>query len=583
MKIRSILAAILLITGTFTATEYRVSTSSGFTSALSSIKAGDTITILNGTYTNWAIAFNATGTQAAPILLRAETVGGVILSGTSSMKIGGKYLIANGFKFTNGYITSGSVIEFRNSSGSYSSYCRLTNTSIVDYNNPDTTTDNVDSKWVSIYGKYNRVDHCYIKGKRNLGTTLVVWRPDTTANYAQIDSNYFGPRPLLPTWVGSNGAETIRMGTSDYSLSSSYSIVEHNYFEMCNGEIETISNKSCNNIYRYNTFVSCQGTLTLRHGNKCSVYGNYFFCNHKTNSGGIRIIGEDHKVYNNYISGGSGSSFKSALTIMNGYYNSALSGYYQVKRALVAFNTFVDNVNNFNIGAHSDTSGSQVPLDCVIANNIVYGTSSPLVAFNDTPINMTWIGNIFFGATTGFTTFPANNFNVDPKLQSADSYGIRHLSSSSPAINAALGTYDTLIVDMDGQTRDAKKDIGADEYSTATALIVPMNAASTGPRTTTTGISDGIKTGNVNFRLMQNYPNPFNPATTLRYSIPQRGNVSLKVFNSLGKEVKELVNQEQPQGTYQIRFDASALASGVYYSTLCFNGMTATQKIILMK
>jgi poly(beta-D-mannuronate) lyase len=583
MKIRSILAAFLLTTVVLTATEYRVSTSSGFTTALSSIKAGDTITILNGTYTNWTIAFNATGTLASPILLRAETVGGVILSGTSSMRIGGKYLIVDGFMFKNGYIASGSVVDFRNSSGTYSSYCRLTNTSIVDYNNTDTTKDTIDSKWVSVYGKYNRVDHCYLKGKRNLGTTLVLWRPDTTANYAQIDSNYFGPRPLLPTWVGSNGAESIRMGTSDYSQSSSYSVVEHNYFEQCNGEIEIISNKSCNNIYRYNTFVSCQGTLTLRHGNSCSVYGNFVFGNHKTNSGGIRIIDADHKVYNNYISGLSGSSFKSALTIMNGYYNSALNEYYQVKRALVAFNTFVDNVNNFNIGAHSDTSGSQVPLDCVIANNIVYGTSSPLVAFNDTPINMTWQGNIFYGATTGFTSFPANNFNVDPKLQSADATGIRHLSSSSPAINAALGTYDTLLVDMDGQTRDTQKDIGADEYSTAAAVIVPMTATTTGPRTTTTGINDGLKSGDLNFRLMQNYPNPFNPSTTIRYSIPQRGNVTLKVFNSIGKQVKELVNQEQPQGTYQIRFDASALASGVYYSTLCFNGMTATQKIILMK
>ena len=583
MKLRTILAAIIFTTVVITATEYRVNSSSGFTTALSSIKAGDTITILNGTYTNWAIAFNATGTQAAPILLRAETVSGVILSGTSSMKIGGKYLIVDGFKFANGYITSGSVIEFRNSSGSNSSYCRLTNSSIVDYNNTDTTKDSVDSKWVSIYGKYNRVDHCYLKGKRNLGTTLVLWRPDSTANYAQIDSNYFGPRPVLPSWVGSNGAESIRMGTSDYSQSSSYSIVEHNYFDQCNGEIEIISNKSCNNIYRYNTFVSCQGTLTLRHGNKCSVYGNFIFGNHKTNSGGIRIIDADHKVYNNYVSGGSGSSYKSAITIMNGLPNSPLSGYYQVKRALVAFNTLVDNYYNFNIGAHDDTTQSLVPTDCVIANNIVYGTKYTLVAFNDTPSNMTWQGNIIYGATTGFTTFPANNYNVDPLLQSADATGIRHLSSTSPAINAALGTYDTLLVEMDGQVRDTKIDIGADEYSTAAALIVPMTATTTGPRTTTTGVNDGFKSGDLNFKLMQNYPNPFNPSTTIRYSIPQRGNVTLKVYNSLGKQVKELINQEQPQGTYQVKFDASSLASGVYFSTLQFNGLTATQKLILMK
>jgi poly(beta-D-mannuronate) lyase len=583
MKFRFILAAFLILPLMLCATEYRVNTPSGFTSALSNVKAGDTITVLNGTYSNWAIGFYATGTQTAPILLRAETVGGVILSGTSTLRIGGKYLIVNGFMFTNGYITSNSVIDFRNSSGSYSNYCRLTNTSIVDYNNADTTKDSIDTKWVSMYGKYNRVDHCYLKGKRGLGTTLVLWRPDTTANYAQIDSNYFGPRPLLPTWVGSNGAESIRMGTSDYSQSSSYSIVEHNYFDQCNGEIEIISNKSCKNIYRYNTFVSCQGTLTLRHGNSCRVYGNFFFGNHKTNSGGIRIIDADHQVYNNYVSGLAGSSYKNALTMMNGIPNSPLNGYYQVKRAIVVFNTLVDNYYNVNIGAHDDTTQSLVPTDCVFANNIVYGTKNPLVVFGSTPGNMTWQGNIFYGTSTGFTTFPANNFNIDPLLQSADATGIRHLSSASPAIDAAIGVYDSVLVDMDGQPRGTKKDIGADEYSTASAIIVPMTATTTGPRTTVTCINDNLKTGDLNFRLLQNYPNPFNPSTTIRYAIPQRGNVVLKIYNSLGKEVKVLVNQEQPQGAYQVRFDAAALASGVYFSTLNFNGQTATQKLILMK
>ncbi len=466
---------LVLIVSYLQAAEYRINTTAGFTAALASVQPGDTITMLNGTYNNWVLAFTANGTSTANIYLRADSIGGVILTGASSLSIGGQYLVVDGLTFTNGYVASGNVIEFRNSSGVGSTYCRLTNTSIVDYSNPDTT---IDSKWVSLYGYHNRVDHCYLKGKKNLGATLVVWL-DANPNYHQIDSNYFGYRPVL----GMNGGETIRVGTSDWSMYDSYTTVEYNLFEQCNGEIETVSNKSCGNIYRYNTFVSCQGTLTLRHGNRCSVYGNFFFANHASNSGGIRIIGEDHLVYNNYISGTSGSSFKSALTIMNGIPDSPLSGYYQVKRAYVAFNTFVDNVNNFNIGALGDTTSTLPPLDCTIGNNIIYGTTSPLVRFNTQPTNMTWQGNIIYGATTGFTSFPANNYNVNPNLATADANGIRHLSSSSTAaINKSLGTYSYVTTDMDGETRDATKDIGSDEYSTSSPIIKPVTASDVGPK-----------------------------------------------------------------------------------------------------
>ena len=475
MAVHKILLGLIVSVFSLNAAEFKVNTPIAFNSALTSVQPGDTITILNGTYSDWSIEFSANGTSSANIYLRAETTNGVILTGNSTLGIGGQYLVVDGLKFTNGYIPSGNVIEFRNLSNVGSSYCRLTNTSIVDYSNPDST---IDTKWVSLYGYHNRVDHCYLKGKKNLGTTLVVWL-DASPNYHEIDSNYFGYRPVL----GLNGGESIRVGTSDWSQYDSFTTVEYNLFEQCNGEIECISNKSCGNVYRYNTFISCQATLTLRHGNRCSVYGNYFFANHVANSGGIRIIGEDHLVYNNYISGCSGSSFKSALTFMNGIPNSPLSGYFQVKRAVVAFNTLVDNVNNFNIGAAGDTSASLAPLDCVLANNIVYGTSSPLFLFNTQPINMTYQGNIIYGATTGFSSFPANNYNVNPNLATADATGIRHLSSSSTAaINKSLGTYSYVVTDLDGETRDATKDIGADEYSTATPIIKPLTSNDVGPK-----------------------------------------------------------------------------------------------------
>jgi poly(beta-D-mannuronate) lyase len=458
------------------ATNYVVSSASQISSVMSSVQPGDTLTMTSGTWTNQLIVFKGNGTVNQPILLRSEGgYGSVILNGTSTLRIGGDYLIVDGLKFQNGYSSSGSVIEFRNpSNGVGSNYCRLTNSAVISYN---PTNDSTDYKWVSLYGTHNRVDHCHLEDKTHSGTTLVVWRSTTAPDYHLIDHNYFGPRPVL----GYNGGETIRVGTSDQSLSSSYSIVEYNLFDRCNGEIEVISNKSCDNIYRYNTFISCEAALTLRHGNRCLVEGNFFFGNKKPNSGGIRIIGEDHVVINNYISGTDGSSLKSALTLMDGIPDSPLNGYFQVKRALVAFNTLVNNHYSINLGGGKDVDNILPPLDCIIANNIVQSTYSPLITQTDSTINTTWQSNIFYGASLGMSPVPAGITITDPKLSTVGGDSIRHLSGTSPAINTAQGTYSMVTLDLDGQTRDLQKDIGADEYSADPYSIRPLTVNDVGP------------------------------------------------------------------------------------------------------
>lgn len=85
------------------------------------------------------------------------------------------------------------------------------------------------------------------------------------------------------------------------------------------------------------------------------------------------------------------------------------------------------------------------------------------------------------------------------------------------------------------------------------------------------------------YELGQNYPNPFNPSTTIRYSIPEAGLVTVKVFNLLGQEVAILVNTQQATGAYQVSFDASSLSSGIYFYSIEANNFKATKKMILMK
>jgi WD40 repeat protein len=85
------------------------------------------------------------------------------------------------------------------------------------------------------------------------------------------------------------------------------------------------------------------------------------------------------------------------------------------------------------------------------------------------------------------------------------------------------------------------------------------------------------------FSLEQNYPNPFNPTTTIWYSIPESGNVDLRVFNALGSEVMELVNEFKNSGNHSINFDAENLSSGIYFYKLSVNNFSEIKKMILMK
>jgi hypothetical protein len=88
---------------------------------------------------------------------------------------------------------------------------------------------------------------------------------------------------------------------------------------------------------------------------------------------------------------------------------------------------------------------------------------------------------------------------------------------------------------------------------------------------------------NMKYVLGQNYPNPFNPSTTLSYSLPQSGFVKLSVYNQIGEEVAQLVNENKEAGNYEVTFDASGLTSGVYFYKLSSGTFNDIKKMILVK
>jgi hypothetical protein len=98
-----------------------------------------------------------------------------------------------------------------------------------------------------------------------------------------------------------------------------------------------------------------------------------------------------------------------------------------------------------------------------------------------------------------------------------------------------------------------------------------------------TTVEDELNPNLKNYELYQNYPNPFNSTTTIRFTIPHSLHVTLKVYDILGKEIATLVDEEKNPGSYEVKFDASNLPSGVYFYKIRAGEFNQTKKMILMK
>jgi hypothetical protein len=388
---------------------------------MASLKPGDTILLTDGTFSNMSLKITCKGTFDQKIIIKAQNPGKVILIGTSTLTMSGSHTTVANLVFKDGGVNK----------------C----ISILGDNNRFTGCDvafsiaNVDFL-VNIQNKNNRVDHCIFHDFNKLGVWVVVWRPTPDLNYAMIDHNIF--RNRINTSGAANGLESIRIGTSDQSLSSSCTIIAENILENCNGEIEAISNKSCDNIYYKNTYSNCEGTLTLRHGNNCIVYKNKFLQNKKPNSGGIRVTGESHIIAGNYLKdiNGNGTT-RAGVSVNNGVVNTLINGYYQNKNTKIIGNVLVNNLDDFALGVQVKTECTLKPTDLQVKNNIVYkdisGSYANAEVFSSDSsvlglITPTFDNNIFYAKTLGKTPvttgyqliLPSNTLQVDESLYGVD-------------------------------------------------------------------------------------------------------------------------------------------------------------------
>ncbi|CAG7644408.1 hypothetical protein PAECIP111802_03256 [Paenibacillus allorhizosphaerae] len=198
---------------------------------------------------------------------------------------------------------------------------------------------------------------------------------------------------------------------------------------------------------------------------------------------GIRIYGNDHKIYNNYMEKLTGK----AILIDSGDYDGGSSGYpsnpsstdlqaqWKVYRAQVVNNTIVDSAAGIIVGSGK----TYAPQDSRVANNIVRNSTGTL--YNEAATtNTVFEGNIGYGSTvTNKSRTTAEIWYQNPLFSAIG--GLQKLSSTSPAINYAKGTYSFVTTDMDGENRSTP-DAGADERSSATTFpIHPLTTAEVGP------------------------------------------------------------------------------------------------------
>ena len=168
--------------------------------------------------------------------------------------------------------------------------------------------------------------------------------------------------------------------------------------------------------------------------------------------------------------------------------------------------------------------------------------------------------------------------NIDDYPEFVDTAnGDYHLAENSPCIGNGIDSleiagvwYRCPFTDLEGNPRPnplgTMPDMGA--YENAPLVGIEENISSMNP---------------VSFYLSQNYPNPFNPTTKIKFSIPQKSQVVIKVFDVLGNEIETLVNEEKLTGTYELTWGAEGLTSGVYFYKIKAGVFVETKKMILIK
>jgi hypothetical protein len=229
-------------------------------------------------------------------------------------------------------------------------------------------------------------------------------------------------------------------------------------------------------------------------------------------------------------------------------------------------------INNTIAGNTSWLAGGGLRLlnaDAVVLNTIMYGDTCNQEIY----VSGSSIVRVLYSDIQGGWPSDSGNIGEDPQFTDntyrlANTSGCREKGVDSIQLNGAW--YHAPPFCIYGMARPTpsgtRPDIGACENPVPVVSVEESQS--------------GVPTSSA---LSQNYPNPFNPSTTINYQLPTVNHVTLKVYDVLGREVATLVDEVKQPGTYSVQWDASEVASGVYYYRLTSGEFTQTKKLILLR
>lgn len=462
--------------------------------AIQGLGPGATVLVADGNYkTARPIRIEGKhGTAEAPIVLRAEHRGRAIIGGAGGFIIRNcEHLVLEGFVFTND--ADQQAVQLVN--------CRHVRVTRNTFRLSERAKPRHWEHWVTVDGArsgHNRVDHNRFERKVNRGSHIFIRGDDTAlvcSQHDRVDHNHFRDVVFAN---GENGHETIRTGGNDLGASgrSSFTTIEENLLERCSGEDEIMSLKSSDNIVRNNTLLNCRGAICLRLGNRSVVSGNFIIATDGgPGCGGIKLFGFEHRVFNNYFLGLTGTKHEAPLALIPGLFDAPTTENIGKKyddmtavpptRCWIAFNTWI-NCAPLQFGyAKPDKKWTHLPAACTFVNNLVARTEpqpSPLV-------NLGLVRDLKAHSNLGYAggTPPGHEWAAwfrweNPHLRrTEDDQGLWLLPDSSPAINSAVEDSGTIDNDVFGRARIGRRDVGAEEFSKEAGVRGPLTPAFVGP------------------------------------------------------------------------------------------------------
>jgi hyaluronate lyase len=513
------------------AATYTVNNATDFNN-LPRLNAGDVVQMNSGTYgainkTLESSISDDTTAKNNPVLVYAVTPGGVVVNAPSKITLSGRGIILAGLDFN---ANSGILADYLVGTASGSRYMKLSH---LRFNG--CAAGATDGKWIYIQGFYATIEYCTLTERPDtIRNTTVAFMPNLSEGGVAVPRMhkvrycYFGPRYAVPQDTSSdtdNGFESLRIGVGDVQTYDMQVTVERNVFYRSiwrtdgatAGEPEIISIKSKGNKILNNTILESQGGICFRSGTGSTVEGNFIFGGGyydtatsialrtaSANQGGIRVIGADQIVRNNYIANVVGDGIRAALCVMSGEsdYNPGdpangignTGSYQPANNAKIYNNTFV-TCKEMSLGllsndSHTNSTGVYVaksPANVQMFNNVWQGGNSAAtsvinrdtsVVSGYTPIVLGASGANYIHETSsgkyGWNGLLNSTYTTTSPLitTSFDNYKIP--AASSPILNKATNIL-VATTDIRGLTRTASNlDIGCFELEVTGSGLKPL-------------------------------------------------------------------------------------------------------------